>query len=187
MVNLALEATRVFRRSGKRSSMRPLRFATLAFCLLAACYVYVPVESPAPEVGERVRVLIQADAARRISAEAGRPIRALEGLLVESGEDTVRVSELVARTPQGMPLQEFRQILSVASSEVIEYQRSQLSRRRTALVGLGVAALLGYAIFRLTSEGSSPGEEQDGFPDAPSVLPAFRIPLSGALVWPGGW
>lgn len=148
--------------------------AMLAAVLGSACYVYVPAGDPAPPVGEAVRVLVQPAAAERLSGEAGRPMPSLEGRVVETAQDTLRVSVVIQQN-SGASIERPRQVFSVASSEVLQVQREELSVRRTVLLGAGSVALLAVLISRFDAIiGGDPGDDSYPGDIAPAI---FRVPV----------
>ncbi len=152
--------------------------AALALLFGSACRVYVPVASSAPAPGTSVRVFIQPDAVQRVRQEAaGQPMPPhLDGRLLGSNGDSVRISVLMALAPPAT--QRTRQVFSIASSEVVEMQREVFSRNRTVLLGATVATLLGLAFNAITSSGGAQPDIPGGGDPPPSIIAAFRIVIS---------
>lgn len=160
-----------------RRCVSPVAAAALATIFLSACYVYVPVDlgSRNPPSGERVRLSLGTEASRRISAGAGHIMSQLEGRLVATSADSVRVAVLMVRRP-GLAVEPMRQVFSVAKSEVLEIRRAQLSRQRTILLGAGVIAALAFTISRVSAgEGGGTRAPPPSFPEAPSLIPDAAI------------
>lgn len=161
----------------RRGAVRRRALVALATLVASACYVYVPADTPAPAPGEPVRVLIGQDAALRVQQEAGRPLPPrLEGLLVGTDDDSVRVSVVLSEGPPGYPEIPPR-VFAVSRSQIVEIQQESFSKDRTLLLGLGIAAVLGYTLSKFSATNGDSDSPRGENPDAPALLTLFSLPL----------
>jgi hypothetical protein len=130
-----------------------------------ACYRYAPVEPAAIRPNEEVRVVITDNAATRLLKEFGPLTGSLEGQYAEQGADSVSVTLLIGRAYQGMALENTRQTLFLARSEVVEVRRRTMSRGRTAFATAGV--LVGFALLVNSVVLSGDPNPNDGEPPPP--------------------
>ena len=157
----------------------PLLRSAAAFGALfgSACHVYVPLDEPAPALGSAVRVSITPDAAQALAQNMGRPVlQHLDGRFVGTREDSVRISVLIDRDAR-YEQQSLRQELSVARSDVVQFQGQVISNRRTVLLGAGVVGLLVLVYSQMSSTSGDPGAGNSPEPGAPQFrigIPIFR-------------
>ena len=150
----------------------------LLVCLVTTgCFSY---RAAAPEnlsVGAGVRARVSATHAERVGEVLGRQNRVLEGVVVETGPETLllSVSSLVG-TP-GTPDQRLRQNLPIPQSEIVELEIRRLDPWRTAgLIG-AAAVVVGYVVVEVFDiAGSSPSGGRPGGNQS-------RIPLVSIPVW----
>jgi hypothetical protein len=122
--------------SGGAASARCAWAFALALLLApSGCYRYVPAEpvQPIHLAQEELRVVLHPEATRRLAASSGRDLRYLEGRVVEATDDSISVSIVVGgREHRGTPFEGARRIVTVDRSEVVELQRREFARGRTA-------------------------------------------------------
>ena len=108
----------------------------------------------------------------RIMGLFGQPIREVEGRILETSPDSVRLGLLSAQEYRIPWNQE--QLLSLAWSEVVTLEERRIDRGRTALVAIGAGALTGVLIAALFRAAANSEKEGDGQPDM-AFIPILSI------------
>ena len=144
--------------------------------LLAACYTYAPIDPGEVGTGSGVRIRVSPAAAGRIAPLlGGADSRGIAGTMVENAPASMIV-EVPTLVPDaiGTAFQTLNQRVSIARSEVIEFERRTLDRFRTgALVGIG-AIVVGSAVFKVTKR--DPGlEKLPGGTSSDIRVPLLRV------------
>ena len=116
--------------------------AVLGLLILAACYSYVPMVGEDPTPSDDVRVRLSQAEAVRMSERTGRTIRSLEGSVLRVPADSLVLDVGWGAVYAGTVFEGRRDTLSFHRHDLLEVDRREFSRRRTALVGAGVVALV---------------------------------------------
>lgn len=141
--------------------------------LLAGCYRYIPVETPAPGTVARVRVPVQSAVA---DPNAPPETVAVEGDVLASGDTLVLATRL---TREISPFQQYVRFdtFRVASAELASVERKEFSTARS--VGLGVAVAGGAALMAIAALGIQGDDAGDGNGDGDGTS-GLTVPLSAA-------
>jgi hypothetical protein len=151
------------------------RFFLLAVPLLAGCFVYVPADPATIPAGEEIRIFVSRVGMAQLPIEVASNGTYLNGRFEGRIADSVRVRVPVATRQVGFMTQDLRQEVRVPAGEVVQFERRELSRGRTALlVAGGVAG--GAAVVALIS-GSITGGDDPGPGDDLSRIPLLSIPV----------
>lgn len=146
---------------------RPCRLAlvVLLSLLTTGCFSHVPLENLTPGRGDRVRAHLTSETAREISRRVGHPITTIEGRILFADVDSLRISAGWRGLYAGTPFEPRRDTLAFATGEILHLERRELSRSRSAVVALGIAALI-VAMFQwLDLGGSTEGTPVPGPPE----------------------
>ncbi|MGH7459531.1 MAG: hypothetical protein ACREMA_00705 [Longimicrobiales bacterium] len=154
---------------------RALGALLLATTIGSGCYHYVPIEAQSAQADEEVRVRVTDSAAVRLVKEFGGYTGLLEGQLADGPSDSLALSIMIGRAYRGVSLDQMRQTLYLGRTEVVQVQRRQLSRGRTALTTAGVLVVFGVFVKSVVLQGD-PNPIDDSNPPPPP-------PLSGARRW----
>jgi hypothetical protein len=133
--------------------------------LVAGCYVYVPAQLETVPPQTEVRVFVSRQALANIPVEVANNGSYLTGQLAGRSADSVRVFVPVAtRADMGLPIRDLRQEVRVPASQVLQVERREFSRGRTALLvagGVGAAAgIIGLITGSITGAGDGgPGDD----------------------------
>jgi hypothetical protein len=158
--------------AGVRTLPSPLALVLLLPVLLPGCFKNVPVEPAAVPPGHEVAVHLDLEASQRLSLEAGRTIRSLNGYLAAVGPDSLTVSVFAGTRYQGVVIDNTRRNYTFAHPEVTRVEHRRFDRQRSALVGAGVLALLIYTVDRARGGGGGTGPEAPLPPEpTPSWIP----------------
>lgn len=137
-------------------SLRPLAAILVASTL--GCYSYVPVEEGAPEAGQEVRI--------EVGEAMGDPARTYTGRILRIEEETLVLSQNIARSPgyQGGPTSD--QIVRIREPKIRSVERQEVSFWKSAALigGGGVAATFGLAALAGEFEsdvGNGGGDDRD--------------------------
>jgi hypothetical protein len=151
---------------------------TLLVCALTTgCYAYAAAAPDSVPVGADVRARISATQAERVGEVLGRDNRVLQGVVMESGAETLLLAVPSVATTPGAPDQRLRQNLPIPRSEILELEIRRLDPWRTAgLVG-AAAAVLGYIVVEaFDGNGGSPAGGRPGGDQS-------RIPVLSPPAW----
>jgi hypothetical protein len=131
---------------------------------MTGCYTFVPLVGQDPAPGEEVRLRLAAPAAQELSERMGVPVRSVEGPLVGIGPDSLVVNAGWGALYSGTVFEGRRDTLQFHRSQVLEVDRKELSRTRSAIVG---AALIAGAVllFRAVAGRGDPGDPGGGIPE----------------------
>ena len=150
------------------------RLVALSLPLMAACYVYVPVEQPSP--GSQVRASLTVEGAVRQSDVMGRPMRNFNGRFVSLDSETLALDVITASTRGQLREIVLRDTLSIPRDQVMVIEGRELSWVRTGVIGAGAAAAVVVIFNSLTSGGENvPGDGGpiDGLDGI--TIPIFQI------------
>jgi hypothetical protein len=111
------------------------------------CYGYRATELPSLVPGEEVRVELNEAEYRRVAPGAALVgANRLEGRFAGLTEDSLLLSVWIGEAYRGTPFESAYQDVPIPRSDVARVENRQLSRTRTALVSVGVAALIAVLI-----------------------------------------
>lgn len=152
----------------------------VVLCVLAlapGCYTFAPARPEDARPQQSVRVRLAPSEAGRLADFTDPQTRALEGRMVEATADSILIMVPSHTELRGTRVETLFQRVQVGRDGVLEMELKSLDRPRTYLVsGLAFAALVGFAIDRLTGKGGSDVIPPGGGPND-TVLPAVRIPF----------
>jgi hypothetical protein len=159
---------RIFRQLGAGAAM-------LAAC--QACYNYVPVETPAPSVGERVAFEITDKGRVSLADRFGPGIAEIEGRVLDNEPNDYVINVYRVSQINGQSAMWSGERTQLSRDFVGSVRERQLSRARTAALVGGIAA----GVVLLTAKGmagsySGTPEPQPG-PGPVSVRIPFRLRL----------
>ena len=141
---------------------------------LQGCYVYVPLQSPTPAVGEAVQLQINDRGRVELGERLGPGVRSVSGRVTGVVEDQLALNVSSVRYVSGEN--------SVWTGEAMRFSRSyvsfgevrQLSKGRTwTVAGIATVAVVGFIATRGLSAIFG-GHSEDGTPDPPA---SFRLDL----------
>ncbi|MEN9817894.1 MAG: hypothetical protein RLZ32_1774 [Gemmatimonadota bacterium] len=143
---------------------------------LVGCYAYLPVASaPAGEpelAGRTVRVTLTAEGTRRVEPTLGAGVVEVEGVVDRATADSLWLAvRLVATGPRDRFASSGAQV-TFPQADLAKVELQALSRRRSALLAAGVAAVMATIASVLSASAGGSGTGEPG----PSPQPQ-RIPL----------
>ncbi len=159
--------------------MRPGWLVPLLLLLgVTGCFHYVPMNldevTPAQEV--RVRVsLAEAERIEELLPRGGDP-RVVEGRVAEILRETLYMDVAVATEVWGTRVESFNQRLDLPFAGILEVDRKELSRGRTAALVVGGVALLGSFVAIKVIDSGGGGNPPDGPGPVENRIP-IPIPL----------
>ena len=146
----------------------------LSLLSTAACYGYVPLESP--QRGMEVRAQLTSEAAVRRSQGLDEPILRYEGVVVDVRPDTLALDVLVARASGALQDVVIRDTVSIPTREIQTVMQRKVSVMRTTLFTLAAAAGAAAVVAGIDQVVGGTGEPGNG------GEPTFRPPLSLPIV-----
>jgi hypothetical protein len=126
--------------------MRPI--ITLAIVLLAGCYTYRPLVTPAPQAGTRVSAELTGDGARDLSGQVGPEVEHVEGDVLGVDSTGVQMAVRQVETTRGIQSDWKGEKVTIPRSAVSGWQQRRLSVGGTGFLSGLVAGGL-YAMYRL--------------------------------------
>lgn len=136
-------------------------------CLPAAgCFSHRPIESHGSAPGDRVRAHLASETALETGRRIGRPISTVEGRILFADQDSLRVDVGWRGLYAGTAFEDRRDTLTFRHRQILYLERRELSRERSAIVGLGVVAFV-VAVFQWLDLGG--GVEGSPAPGPPEV------------------
>ena len=143
----------------------------LQFSMLAGCYTYAPVATPAP--GAHVRASLTVEGAVRQSEVLGRPERTLTGRIVSLDDQALALDVITASTRGQLREIVLRDTLVIAVDQVTAIEERRLSWARTGVVFAGFVVGGFLLVNNLTA-----GGEVDSGTEGPTVpLDRITIPI----------
>jgi hypothetical protein len=124
----------------------------LLLATTSACYRYAPLLGELPAPGEEVRLRLAGPAAAELSDRVGRPIRSVEGSVLAAGPDSLQVDVGWGAIYAGTVFEGRRDTLRFGVDQVLEVDRKEFSRARTAGITAALAAVV-VVLFRSISGG----------------------------------
>ena len=131
---------------------------------LSGCFTYVPVDRSAVAPGEEVRVFVSRTGMAELP-EALATERWLRGTLREWSGDGLQLGVPIARPRDGYVADDIRQDVTLPTPHVLEVERREFSRGRTAALVGGAAALAAAGIYAITVNDGSDTDEPDPGPE----------------------
>lgn len=125
--------------------------------LLAGCYTYRPLSTPAPLPGTRVSAELTDDGSRDLSGKVGPDVEHVEGQVMAVDTGTVRLSVLQVETTRGIESDWRGENVTIPRSAVSGWQQRRLSVGGTSFLGGLVVGGLYAAIRLLGGPGSVEG------------------------------
>jgi hypothetical protein len=121
---------------------------TLWVFLVAGCYTYRPLVTPAPQPGTRVSAELTGDGARDLSGQVGPEIEHVEGDVLAVDSSGVQLAVRQVETTRGIQSDWKGEKVIIPRSAVSGWQQRRLSVGGTGFLGGLVAGGL-YAMYRL--------------------------------------
>ncbi|MCC6318989.1 MAG: hypothetical protein IT361_15020 [Gemmatimonadaceae bacterium] len=137
----------------------------LSAASLGACYKYVPLATPQPEVGTEVRSFLTPEGSSSLATTVGRNVTVLDGRLLEEQSNVWRLAVSQTMTAEDRRVSWTGEPVSVPRSAVARMELRVIDRPRTIRTVI-VAALGGIAVGLLV-RGISTGTSGGGDPVAP--------------------
>src|SRR5262245_6259519 len=136
-------------RSTRLDARAVLTAGLLAGCLVqGGCFVYRTAQPAALKPNETIRVVVNRDAAFRVSEQFGLT-SPIEGQLAELSDDTVGLAVWIGRAYSGTDFANARQTVPLARVEITELQSKRFSLKRTVMATLGGMAVAAILVNRL--------------------------------------
>lgn len=132
--------------------------SALALAGLLACYSYRPLVGELPAPGDEVRVRMSMETAAAVSARVGHPLRSVQGTVLSANPDSLRLDVGWGALFAGTPFFGRRDTLSFSERDILELDRREFSRGRTALLGAGAIAVIAAVIRGFQSGGGNNGD-----------------------------
>lgn len=137
------------------------------------CYMYRAAAVTELERGEEVRVTLSEQASR--AALPGAPgARRVEGRFTEATPDSLTISVWIGAAYRGTPFESTYQQVALPRLEVVAVEDRQLSKSRTGLIALGVAAIIVTMVDRLGIYPIFTGDGSGDLPTPPELEAAIR-------------
>ena len=138
----------------------------------------MPIEVGTVKPKEEVRVRVTEAAAVRLVRDFGAYTTQLEGQFSIERGDSVSLSVPIARAYQGISLEQARQTLYLARSEVVDVRRRLISRGRTAVATAAVLGAFAIVVNSVVQIGEDNDEnEPPPPPPPPGIRAIIRIPF----------
>lgn len=133
--------------------LRPL--AAVLAVLATGCYSFTPVENGRPEAGQEVRI--------EVGEAMGEPARTYSGRILQVNDETVVLSQAVARSPGERGGLSRDQVIRIQRSRIRSVEKQEISFWKSAALigGGGVAASLGLAALAGEFEADADGGGDD--------------------------
>jgi hypothetical protein len=132
--------------------MRPSR--AFPFLLLASCYTYRPIATPAPAPGSAIDVQLNDAGARDLATEVGPGVEHIRGRVLAADSTALDLSVAEVQDVRGEPTVWNGERLRLPQRYVRSIERRRLSLGGTGLLGGAVAAGLVAAVGIAGRQGS---------------------------------
>lgn len=147
----------------------------LAMGILSGCYSYAPLQG-APSPGDQVRARLSLEASVRRSRMLGEQIDAVSGEVQSvDGDGAISLLMPLDRTmEQRARRQSFTQSITLSRDDVEALEIRRLSKVRSAILGVSIAAIASVAVQRTVtggSEGTGGGGDGTGVSLVVDLLP----------------
>jgi hypothetical protein len=153
----------------------------LAVPALSGCHVYVPTELRAVPPGQEVRVYLSRAAVAALPEEVAPSGALYLGGRMESQEaDTVVLGVRMPRDV-GVVSQELRQMVKVGTGQIVDIQRREFSKPRTALLvgGAVIGAALIIGMIFGAEDAQHVGDPDEDLSRIPVISIPFKLPGIG--------
>lgn len=137
-------------------------FVVLIVSATSACYRYAPLLGEPPVPGEEVRLRLSGSAAAELSDRVGRSIRSVEGSVLLGTPDSVVVDVGWGAVYAGTVFEGRRDTLRFGADQVLEVDRKEFSRARTAGITAALAAVVVVLFRSIAGGGGGTGGDQGG-------------------------
>jgi hypothetical protein len=140
---------------------------------MSACYRYTPVPLQITPEGQQVRLLVTREGATELRevTEIGAEVPTLTGTIVEIEDQEILLRVPVAQRQAGFHTVSLDQTIRVPSGEILQVERRDFDRGKTALF---VGATVAVSAFVITSIMKAFGGDSSNPGDPPPV--EIRIP-----------
>ena len=146
----------------------------LGAVLLSGCFTYVPVDRASVAPGQDVRVFVSRTGLAQLP-EALASDRWVRGSLDAWDSGQLRLQVPIRRSVDGYLGADIREALEIPVGDVLEVERREFSRGRTAAMVAVGAAVATAGILVITREDRAP--DDDGGPDPELIrLPLISVP-----------
>ncbi|MEX2526927.1 MAG: hypothetical protein WEA09_04755 [Gemmatimonadota bacterium] len=129
---------------------------------LGGCYSYRPLIGVDPAPTDEVRVRLADAAATQLSQRVGVPLRSVEGTVLRVPADTLFLDVGWGSLYTGTVFEGRRDTLSFGRSQILELDRREFSRGRTALVAGALVGAGVWIIRAISGSGGTSGGPGDG-------------------------
>ena len=146
----------------------------LGALLLSGCFTYVPVDRASVAPGQDVRVYVSRTGLAQLP-EAFATDRWLRGSLDSWDPDLLRLQVPIRRSAGGYLGPDIREALEIPIGDVLEVERREFSRGRTAAIVAVGAAVATAGILVITREDRAPDDDGGGDPEL-IRLPLISVP-----------
>ncbi len=154
------------------SAPRALAALTLLW-ILPGCYTFQAINPLDAAPGEEIRLVLAGPRTGGLAPSFLRGETLVQGNLVGVSDDSVGVSVWIGAAYRGTPFEPVHQTYSFPRVELVQMERRQLSRVRTALTTAGVLAGIYVLIDRLgyfENPNPGPGDENPPPPGSPFTI-----------------
>jgi hypothetical protein len=132
-----------------RGTRHPVHSTLCALLIgLGGCYTYRPVTAPGPEPGARINAELSQDGTSSMVPVLGPEVTEVSGRVVESTEDTLRVSLISVTNQRGIPTSWRGELVPLPRARLNSVGERHLAPAGTALLSAGVLGGL-YLLYRL--------------------------------------
>ena len=146
----------------------------LGALLLSGCFTYVPVERASVAPGQDVRVFVSRTGLAQLP-EALASDRWVRGSLDAWESGLLRLQVPIRRGADGYLGPDIREALEIPIGDVLEVERREFSRGRTAALVAAGAALAAAGIVAVTQDDRAPDDDGGGDPEL-IRLPLISVP-----------
>lgn len=171
-----IEALLIRRATGTRAAL-----AAAALLLpLSGCFSYVPVTLEATPEGEDIRVLVTRQGASELAEVSEIPgeVPALRGTLIGREQNDVLLRVGVGQRQEGFHTISLDQTIRVPSGEILQVERRELDKGKTALLTGGALAGSAFIIVSIMDAfGGDPGSEPEPPDEIRIPTPFISIPI----------
>lgn len=137
-------------------------FVVLIVSATSACYRYAPLLGEPPVPGEEVRLRLSGTAAAELSDRVGRSIRSVEGNVLAGTPDSVVVDVGWGAVYAGTVFEGRRDTLRFGADQVLEADRKEFSRARTAGLTAALVAVVVVLFRSIAGGGGGTGGDPGG-------------------------
>lgn len=133
----------------------PAVVLALAMVVLSGCHSYRPMLESDPVPGDRVRVRLSSEAASDVSRLVNSPVASVSGTVMAVQTDSLTLNASWGAIFAGTRFAARRDTLTFERTDLLQIERRELSRGRSAVV-LGALAAMAIALYRTFGGGGDP-------------------------------